>query len=90
MQVRNMPGADDAFYLIEGGFVRISENHVTVLAYDVTTFEGMDPEEAQKLLSRAQSVLVGGAYVRQAEGTETERASLLVKMGQLSSVLSEE
>lgn len=90
MQVKNIPDSDDAFYLIDGGFARISENHVTVLAYDVTTYEGMDPEEAQELLSRAQSVLVGGAYVRQAEGMETERASLLVKMGQLSSLMIEE
>lgn len=89
MQVKNIPDADDAFYLIDGGFVRISENHVTVLAYDVTTYEGMDPEEAQNLLSQAQSVLVSGAFAHQAEGMETERASLLVKMGHMSSLLSE-
>lgn len=90
MEVKNIARAGDAFYLIEGGFARISENFVTVLAYEVTTFEGMDSKEAEHLLSRARSVVVGGAYVRQAEDMDTERAALLVKMGRLSSVLSEE
>jgi len=90
MEVRNIPDRGDAFYLIEGGFVRISENNVTVLAYAATTFEDMEREAAAELLSRAQSVLVGGRYIRQSEKMEAERASLLVKMGKLASILSEE
>ena len=90
MEVRNIVGGKDAFYLIEGGFTRISENFVTVLAYDVTTFEGMDKEQAQKLVSRAQSVLVGGRYVRQMDDMEVERAAMLVKMGKLSNTSTEE
>ena len=90
MEVRDIAGAGDAFYLIEGGFARISENFVTVLAYDVTTFEGMDPHDAEKLVSRASSVVVGGSYISQTEEMDPARAALLVKMGKLASVLPAE
>lgn len=90
MQVRDIAGRGDAFYLIEGGFARVSENFVTVLAYDVTTFEDMGREKAEELVSRARSVLVGGGYIRQTEEMDVDRAALLVKMGELSSILSEE
>jgi len=86
MEVRDIPDRKDAFYLIEGGFARIALNLVTVLTYEVTTFETMDPEAAELLVSRAKSVLVGGDYIRQTEEMDPDRARLLVRMGQLAAV----
>jgi len=90
MQVRDIPDKGDAFYLVDGGFARISENSVTVLTYEVTTFEGMDRREAEHLLSRARSVVVGGGYIRQTEKMPRDKAALLVKMGKMSGLISEE
>ncbi len=90
VQVRDIPEKGDAFYLIDGGFARISENSVTVLTYEVVTFEGMDRETAEHLLSRAKSVVVGGDYIRQTEQMEGDKAALLVKMSEMAGIMSEE
>jgi len=55
-----------------------------VLAFEVTTFEGMAPQEAEALLSRARSVLAGGEYIRQVETMDRDKATLIVRMGQHS------
>jgi F-type H+-transporting ATPase subunit epsilon len=89
MEVRDIPDRKDAFFLIESGFARISLNLVTVLTYEVTTFETMAPEAAEDLVSRAKSVLVGGDYVRQTEQMPVDRARLLVRMGQLAAAARE-
>jgi F0F1-type ATP synthase epsilon subunit len=57
MQVREMVNRPDAFFIVEGGFIRVSENHVTVLAYEVTTFEGKDEKQVENMLSSAQSAV---------------------------------
>lgn len=91
LEVRDIPDRADAFFLIEGGFARISENFVTVLAHEVTTFEGMERDEAERILSRARSIVVGSGYIRRQLGeVDPERAALLVKLGRLSSILSDE
>ena len=90
VEVRQIVGRGDAFFLIDGGFARISENFVTVLAHEVTTFEGMERDEAERIVSRARSIVVGGAYIsRQAGAGDMERAKQLVKLARLSSVLSD-
>ena len=90
LQVRDIPEKGDAFYLIDGGFGRISENFVTVLTYEVVTFEGMERETAEHLVSRAKSVVVGGGYIRQTEKMASDKAALLVKMGEMTGIISEE
>ncbi|MCD6395698.1 MAG: F0F1 ATP synthase subunit epsilon [Planctomycetes bacterium] len=87
LQVRDIPEKGDAFYLIDGGFARISENFVTVLTYEVVTFEGMDRETAEHLVSRAKSVVVGGDYIRQTEKMASDKAALLVKMGEMTGII---
>ena len=90
MEVRQIAGRGDAFFLIDGGFARISENFVTVLAYAMTTFEGMKRDDAEGIVSRARSIVVGGAYIsRQIGAGDVERAKRLVKLARLSSVLSD-
>ena len=89
MEVREIADRPDAFYIIEGGFVRISENHVTVLAYDVTTFEGKDPEEIEAMVSHAQSVIAGQEYIRtQQESIDHKKAAFITKMADLASFTS--
>ena len=87
MQVREIVDRPDAFYIIEGGFVRISENNVTVLAYDVTTFEGKDAKAVEEMVSHAQSVLAGQEYIRsQHEAIDHRKAEYIVRMAELASV----
>jgi len=89
MQVKDIVGRDDAFFLVDGGFARISENFVTILAHEVTTFEGMERRQAEEIVSEARSVLVGAAYIRTQTGTaDAARAAQLVKLARLSSLLS--
>ncbi|HOQ05509.1 MAG TPA: ATP synthase F1 subunit epsilon [Anaerohalosphaeraceae bacterium] len=87
LEVRQILDRPDAFYIIEGGFVRVTENHVTVLAYDAMTFEGMEPSQVQQLISDAQSVLVGKEYIRTQRGqVDVRRSRLIVRMAQLAGI----
>jgi ATP synthase F1 epsilon subunit len=87
LQIREVVDRPDAFYMLEGGFVRVTENHVTILAYDALTFEGMEKEQSQKLLSDCQSVLVGKEYIRAQRGkVDAERSRLIVRMAGLAGV----
>ncbi len=83
MRIEGIAGRSDACFVVDGGFVRVSENNVTVLAYDVITFEGMDKEMAEEMFSRARSVVHGGDYIRQIDDLDVKKASLIVKMGQM-------
>ncbi len=84
MQVREITERPDAFYIIDGGFIRVSENHVTVLAYDVTTFEGMEDVQVEQLVSHARSVVAGQEYIRtQQEAIDQKKAKLIVQMAEM-------
>jgi len=84
MQVREMANRPDAFFIIEGGFIRVSENHVTVLAYEVTTFEGKDKQQVDKMLSQAQNAVAGQDYIRtQQEAMDQRRAKYIVQMAEM-------
>jgi len=87
MQVHEIADRPDAYYVIEGGFVRISENHVTVLAYDVLTFEGKDPKDVESMISQARSVMAGQDYIRtQQESIDHKKAAFIVRMAELASI----
>lgn len=84
LQVREIPDRLDAYYILEGGFIRATENHVTVLAYDVITFEGMEKEEILNMVSEARSIVVGQEYIRtQKKEVDAEHARLIVRMADL-------
>jgi F-type H+-transporting ATPase subunit epsilon len=89
MRVEGITGRSNAYFVVDGGFVRVSENNVTILAYDVTTFEGMDKETANEMFSRARSVVHGGGYIRQIDEMDVKKASLIVKMGQMALIDAE-
>ena len=90
MEVRNIADRADAYFLIEGGFFRVSENFLTILAYEVTTFEGMDPAEAESIVAKARETVVGGAYIsRQLGQVDIEKARLITKLGRLAQIIEE-
>jgi F-type H+-transporting ATPase subunit epsilon len=87
MQVREIPDRADAFYVVEGGFVRVSENHVTVLAYEVTTFEGQNEKAIEQMLYHAHSVAAGQEYIRsQQQAIDVQKARLIVQMAKLAGI----
>lgn len=85
LEVRQILDRPDAFYILEGGFVRVTENHVTILAYEAMSFEGMTSEQCQQILSEAQAVVVGQEYIRTQRGqVDVQRSRLIVRMAQLA------
>ena len=88
VQVKEIAGRDDAFFLIDGGFAKISENHITVLADDVTTFDGLEQDQIEHELAQARQIVVGGAYIqRQIGKTDFNKAKMLVKLGQMTGAI---
>ena len=69
-------------------FARISENNITVLSHDVTTFEGLDKEQAEEMLSEAKSHVAGGAYFTAQTGqkVDLQKAKFIVKMAEMAVV----
>ena len=89
VQVKEIAGRGDVFFAIDGGFVRINENSITILAYDVITFDGMEQAEAEDIIAKARQIVVGQAYIRVQVGkVDTERAALLVKLAELSGIIA--
>ena len=90
VQIKEIPDRDDAFFLVNEGFARISENFITVLSDDVTTFEGLDEEQSKEMLLKAKSNVAGGAYFTAQTGQEIDmqKAKLIVKMAELADVSS--
>jgi F-type H+-transporting ATPase subunit epsilon len=88
IQVKDIHGRDDAFFLINSGFARVNENFITVLSHDVTTFEGLDDEKAAELLSKAKSNVAGGAYfsTQTGQAVDLQKAKLIVKMSEMASI----
>ena len=87
MQVREIPDRADAFYVVDGGFVRVGENHVTVLAYEITTFEGLDEKATEQMLYHASSVAAGQEYIRsQQQAIDVQKARMIVQMAKLAGI----
>jgi ATP synthase F1 epsilon subunit len=87
MQVHEIVDRSDAYFILNGGFVRVSENHITVLAYEVTTFEGMSPDQVEQLVSEAESVVAGQNYIRsQQDVLDQKKAKFIVKMAEMAAV----
>jgi ATP synthase F1 epsilon subunit len=88
LQVRDIHDREDAFFLVNSGFARISENNITVLSHDVTTFEGLDKEQAEEMLSEAKSHVAGGAYFTAQTGqkVDLQKAKFIVKMAEMAVV----
>lgn len=86
---KGKPGKDKHF-LIDGGFVRISENNVTVLAYDAESFDGMDPNDIKPMVQKAKEILAGDKYAKQIRRHDVERASVILQLAKLSGFIKSE
>jgi F0F1-type ATP synthase epsilon subunit len=88
VRIEQVVGRPNAYFLVNGGFVRVNENTATVLAYDVTTFEKMDPDKAKDLMARARSIVHGGEYIstQTEEAMDFQRAAQIVRMGQYARI----
>lgn len=88
MQVREIPDRADAFFVVEGGFVRVGENHMTVLAYEVTTFEGLNEKAIEHMLSHARSVVAGQEYIRAQQDAvmDSDKARWIVRMAAMAGI----
>ncbi|MBN1127304.1 MAG: ATP synthase F1 subunit epsilon [Sedimentisphaerales bacterium] len=80
MRVEQIRDRTNAYFVVNGGFARVNNNQAAVLAFDVITFEGMEKQEADKMLQRARSVVYGGGYIRQMEEMDVRKAALIVRM----------
>ncbi|MEN6307744.1 MAG: ATP synthase F1 subunit epsilon [Anaerohalosphaeraceae bacterium] len=88
MQVQGIPDRDSAYYVIEGGFARFSENHLTVLAYDAVTFENLDADKIKQVISQAQGVVAGQEYIKtQLQKVNMARSRLILRMAELAGQL---
>lgn len=87
VEIRQMAGRADAFFVIEGGFAQMAENYLTILAYEVITFEGMEQNQIDKLVNQAIQTLSGQEYARlHGQAIEKRKASLILRMAQLAGV----
>ncbi len=85
VRVEQIVGRENACFVVNGGFARVSENHMAVLAYDVTTFEGMEPDAIQGLLVHAREIIAAGSRGR-ADPTEVQKARLILRMAKYTGV----
>jgi hypothetical protein len=56
------------------------------------TFENMELHEAETIVAKAKEVVIGGGYYSRQTGQDVDvvRAALVVKLGALSSILTED
>jgi F-type H+-transporting ATPase subunit epsilon len=78
---------DNTYFLIDGGFARISHNLITVLAYDVIVPSEITAEKAEKMLDEANKLPVGDANALQRRQREIKKATILLQMVQASATL---
>lgn len=91
MQVQGIPDRDSALFVLEGGFARFSENHLTVLAYDAVTFENLDADKVRQVISQAQNVIAGQEYIKtQLQKVNMTRSRLIVRMAEMAGQLQPE
>jgi len=85
LYIQQIDSRDNFACIIEGGFARISENNLTILAYDVVNFEQMDPSQRDELVMQARQQLTASEYIsrqRQLLFSNT-KARLIVKLAKL-------
>ena len=85
MEVKNIvvekpdqPG--QAFFVIDGGFARISNNIVMILAYDVTGYRGLQIPKLELLLEKARQMPHGDLNAIQKRQHEIKKITLLIKL----------
>lgn len=87
LEVHGIVDEEDKYYVLDGGFATVSENLVTVLAYEVLTFEGLTGQEQIEMYRKAQEVFTGQDYILTQKGQgDIEKARLVVRMAKMAGV----
>lgn len=73
---------EDKHFLIDGGFVQVAENSVIVLAYDVMGFDGIEMDEVDKMIEKAENILSADAYATQIRSHEVKKAELIKQLAE--------
>ena len=89
MEVRDCTIDDDqnsgsVSFLIDGGFVQISNNVVAVLAYDVIVEADVDAAKAEKMLAEANKLSGDDAEAMRRRQHDIKKATLLLQMAQIA------
>lgn len=89
MEVRDCTTDDDqnsgsVSFLIDGGFVQISNNVVAVLAYDVIAAADVDAAKAEKMLAEADKLSGDDVEAMRRRQHDIKKATLLLQMAQIA------
>ena len=74
---------DNHYFLIDGGFVRVADNDVKVIAYDVTAFDDIPMDNVDKMVEKAKKLLEGDNFTQQIRSHEIKKAELIVQLAKL-------
>lgn len=89
MQVRCIHDRPDAFFVLEGGFARFSENNLTVLAYDAVTFDGLAPDKVQDMISRSKNAVLSQEIIKsEVQRVAMVRNRLIIRMAEMASLVT--
>lgn len=84
--IQSDEGETVSHFLIDGGFLKISENHVTILAYDVEVFEGLSMDQVDEMVKEAEKLLEADAFSPQIRDKQIKKAILIKQLAELSAI----
>jgi len=73
----------DVFLLIDGGFVLVSSNVVTVIAYDAVSFRDVRAERIDQIMQKAKKKLSAGIASPQQREYEARKFALMTRLAQV-------
>ena len=76
----------DKFFLIDDGVVRMSNNHTTVLAYDITGMDGIAMDRVDDMIEEADKLLAGDAFTVQTRQHLVKKAALIKYLVELAAI----
>ncbi|OXU15708.1 F0F1 ATP synthase subunit epsilon [Sedimentisphaera salicampi] len=80
---------EDRHFLLDGGFVRIADNNVAVIAYDVTGFDEIPMEKVDEMVEKAKNLLEGDKFTQQIRSHEIKKAEMILRLAELAKYSSD-
>lgn len=89
MSVEDVPSNSElqpkhTFLLVDGGFVQVSSNLLTVIAQDAVCFRGVESQKVEQILEKAKSKAANIADKLKQQSHEMKKLSLLTKLAEIS------
>ena len=78
--------ASDQVLLIDGGFVMISSNIVTIIAYDAVSFQDTRAERVEQILQKAKKKLSAGIGSPEQQEYEARKFALMTRLAQIQGI----